>query len=155
MNFWLMKSEPESYSVDRLEREGKTFWDGVRNYQARNFMMNDMKKGDKVLFYHSNTAEPAVVGLAEVCAEKSVPDHTAWEKGGRYYDPKSTPERPIWFMTEIKFTEKFARPVTLREIKAIPELSSMKLVQKGQRLSVQPVDEKDYRLIVSIAHGGS
>lgn len=151
MNCWLMKSEPESFSIERLEKEGKTFWDGVRNYQARNFMMNDMKKGDKVLFYHSNTAEPAVVGLAEVCTEKSVPDHTAWEKGGKYYDPKSSPERPIWFMTEIKFVEKFPIPVTLKEIKAMPELSGMKLVQKGQRLSVQPVTKQEFNIILSAA----
>lgn len=146
-----MKSEPESFSIGRLEREGSTFWDGVRNYQARNFMMNEMKKGDKVLFYHSNTLEPGVVGLAEICAEKSVPDHTAWEKGGKYYDPKSTPERPIWFMTEVKYIKTFARTVTLREIKATPELSEMKLVQKGQRLSIQPVNEKEYNKILSLA----
>ncbi len=151
MKYWLMKSEPESYSIDRLAKEGKTFWEGVRNYQARNFMMNEMKKGDKVLFYHSNTAEPAVVGLAEVCAGESVPDFTAWDKSSRYYDPKSPQEKPRWFMTEVRFIKKLGKPVTLKDIKMMPGLEGMKLVQKGMRLSVQPVSAEEYAIILEMA----
>jgi predicted RNA-binding protein with PUA-like domain len=148
--YWLVKSEPESYSIDRFKKEGTTFWEGVRNYQARNFMKNGMKKGDSVLFYHSNTAEPAVAGLAEVCGE-AVPDFTSWDETSRYFDPKSTERKPRWFMTELKFVEKFKEPVTLKEIKNTPELSGMKLVQKGMRLSVQPVAEDEFRKILEMA----
>jgi predicted RNA-binding protein with PUA-like domain len=151
MKYWLMKSEPESYSIDRLAKEGKTFWEGVRNYQARNFMMNEMKKGDKVLFYHSNTEEPSVVGLVEICAENAVPDFTSWDKNSRYYDAKSPQEKPRWFMTEVSFVKKFTQPVTLKEIKNMPGLEGMRLVQKGMRLSVQPVTAEEYNIILEMA----
>jgi predicted RNA-binding protein with PUA-like domain len=128
-----MKSEPTSFSFEDLKKsENKTtHWDGVRNYQARNFMMKDMKIGDEVLFYHSNCDVPGVVGLAYVSSEP-YPDFTAFDKNSKYYDPKSTPEKPRWFMVDITWKADFKRIVSLKEIKSIPELSSMKLVQKGQ-----------------------
>jgi predicted RNA-binding protein with PUA-like domain len=144
-----MKSEPNAYSFDDLKKEKVTHWDGIRNYQARNFMMKDMEIGDKVLFYHSNCKEPAVVGLAEV-ASSAYPDHTAFDKNSKYYDPKSSPEKPRWFMVDVKFLKEFNRPVTLKEIKSIPELSNMPLVQKGQRLSIQPVKKDEFDLIVNL-----
>lgn len=151
MNYWLMKTEPTAFSFDDLKNsENKTtHWDGVRNYQARNFMMKDMKIGDEVLFYHSNCKVPGVVGLAYVSSE-AYPDFTAWDENSKYYDPKSTPDKPRWFMVDITWKADFKRIVSLQEIKSIPELSSMKLVQKGQRLSIQPVTKEEYDIIVKL-----
>jgi predicted RNA-binding protein with PUA-like domain len=150
MRYWLMKSEPGCFSIDTLKENGTTSWDGVRNYQARNFMMNDMSVGDKVFFYHSNTEVPAVVGLAEVCKE-AYPDTTALDRDNMHYDPKATPEKPIWCMVDVKFLRKFEKPVTLREIKDMPELSGMKLVKGGMRLSVQPVTEEEFFCVMAMA----
>lgn len=151
MRYWLMKSEPESFSIDRLASmpEQTTPWDGVRNYQARNFMRDEMKEGDLVLFYHSNCDEPGVVGIAEI---KGVPypDVTQFDAKSRYFDPKSSPENPRWVLVDVKFVRKLKRTVSLREIKADERLKNMVLVQKGSRLSVQPVTKEEFELITGM-----
>lgn len=151
--FWLMKSEPEVFSIDDLaNRPGQTTsWDGVRNYQARNFMRDEMKLGDRVLFYHSNCKVPGVVGIAEVCSSTPHPDKTQFDPHSEYFDPKATPENPRWMLVDVKFIEKFPRTVSLREIKDDPELSKMKVAQRGQRLSVQPVEKCHYDEILKRA----
>ncbi len=150
--FWLMKSEPEAYSIDDLQRDKKECWDGIRNYQARNFMMKEMKVGDKVLFYHSNAKPPGVVGLAEVCKE-AYPDHTAWDTESKYYDPRSTKEKPLWYMVDLAFVEKFPRIISLTELKENPLLSDMMVIKKGMRLSIQPVKEEEFFAVCSMASG--
>jgi predicted RNA-binding protein with PUA-like domain len=143
-----MKSEPYVYSIDDLERDGTTYWDGVRNYQARNLMRDRMKVGDHVLYYHSNVKPPGVAGLARVVKE-AYPDHTSWDTGSKYFDPKSTPEAPRWFMVDIAFEEKFPQIVTLDRIKSETALQEMVLVKRS-RLSVQPVEAEEFSLIVKI-----
>ncbi|MCB1111798.1 MAG: EVE domain-containing protein [Chlamydiales bacterium] len=147
MRYWLMKSEPETYSIDDLKREGVSSWDGVRNYQARNFMRDEMRVGDRVLFYHSNARPPGVVGVAEVCSTP-YPDHTARDKKSPYFDVKATEENPIWMMVDIKFVKKFSEMVSLDEMRQMPEVQDMILLKKGQRLSVQPIEKKHYTAIV-------
>ncbi len=132
-------------------KEKKTLWTGVRNYQARNFMMNDMKPGDQVLFYHSNAEPSGVVGLAKVCG-KAVPDPTAQDKKSDSFDPKATKEKPIWFCVEIEFAAKFTKMLSLEELKADKKLSELLVVKRGQRLSVQPVTEKDFKHIMKLIH---
>ncbi len=146
-SFWLMKSEPDEYSIDDLERDGRGEWDGVRNYQARNFMRDQMHVGDLVLFYHSNTSPPGVVGVARVCRE-SYPDPTQFEPGHKHEDPKSKPESPRWVMVDVEFVEKFPRTLTLEELKAAGELEGMPVRQRGQRLSVQPVEKEHFRWVL-------
>ena len=150
-NYWLVKSEPGCYSIDTLENEPDqiTSWDGVRNYQARNFMRDGMKLGDKVLFYHSVT-NPSVVGVCEVVRE-SYPDHTAWNPEDDHFDPKSTVDNPRWFMVDVKFVEKFPRALTLKELRQTPGLEGMELLKKGSRLSVMPVDKKEFDIICNLA----
>jgi len=150
MKYWLMKSEPDVFGIDDLKKVKKEPWDGVRNYQARNFMRDEMKKGDKVLFYHSNTKVPGVVGIMEV-SEEAFPDHTSWEKKSKYYDPKSTEENPRWFMVEVKYVSKFPRTVSLQEMKDMKPLSEMKILQKGNRLSITPVTKKEFDHIVKVS----
>ena len=150
MKYWLMKSEPETYSIDDLKRNKIDHWDGVRNYQARNFMRDEMKKGDGVLFYHSNCAIPAVVGRAEVWQE-GYPDHTAFDPKSRYFDPKSSPDKPRWVMVDIKFRKKFVHPVSLEMMKSKKELKEMKVVQKGNRLSISPVTPSEFQYILKMA----
>ncbi|WP_277656821.1 EVE domain-containing protein [Seleniivibrio woodruffii] len=152
MRYWLMKSEPGCFSVDDLAArpDSTTPWDGVRNYQARNFMRDDMKAGDRVLFYHSNCEEPGVAGLAEIACE-AYADYTAFNPAEKHYDPKSVPEKPVWMMVDVKLVDKFDRVVTLKEIKADDRLSGMELVRKGSRLSVQPVSENEYKTILRMA----
>lgn len=152
MKYWLMKTEPGCFSIDHLMAlpEQTTSWDGVRNYQARNFMRDEMAIGDMVLFYHSLT-NPGIVGTAEV-ARESYPDHTAFNQEGRHYDPKSTPEKPLWFMVDIRFVEKFAHPVSLASLRGIKGLERMELLRKGSRLSVQPVRREEYEIVLRIAN---
>lgn len=145
-----MKSEPLTYSIKDLKREKIAFWDGVRNYQARNFMMRDMKSGDLVLFYHSNTKPPGVAGIAEV-ASKAKPDPTAWDKASPYYDPKSRPDLPRWFAVDVKFREMFDTMVSLDELRLDPLLKDMLVLKKGQRLSIMPVKEKHFKKVQSLA----
>jgi predicted RNA-binding protein with PUA-like domain len=150
MNYWLMKSEPESFCIaDLKSRPKKTeSWDGVRNYQARNFM-RAMKKGDLALFYHSSCDVPGVYGIIEI-ARAAYPDHTAWDPENHHYDPKSTPERPLWDMVDVRFQREFKRPVTLSAIKAQAVLKNMRLVQRGSRLSVMPVSAKEWNTILKL-----
>lgn len=149
---WLMKSEPGVYSIDNLQKEGKTCWDGIRNYQARNFMRDDMCVGDRVLFYHSNADEVGVAGIAEVCAT-AYPDFTSWDPRSRYFDPKSTEQEPRWFMVDVAFVEKFAQVVSLARIREVPELQEM-LLLKRSRLSIQPVSSEEFEMILSMGRGG-
>lgn len=144
--YWLMKSEPGAYSIDDLKREGKTSWDGVRNYQARNFMRDDMEVGDRVLFYHSNAEPSGVAGIAMV-SKKAHPDTSALNSKDKHYDPKSTKENPIWMMVEIKFVEKFSRIIPLPELRANPRLKGLLLLRPGQRLSVMPVEKSHFEII--------
>lgn len=144
--YWLLKSEPESYSIDQFAKDRKSLWTGVRNYQARNFMMDVMKPGEKFLFYHSNAEPSAVVGLGEI-ARVNVPDPSALDKKSDYYDPKSSKDHPIWFCAEVKFIKKFASPLSLDSLREHKELASMVLLQRGSRLSVQPVTKAEYEFI--------
>ena len=149
--YWLMKSEPGEYSLEDLkqQKDQTDHWDGVRNYQARNFMRDDMQVGDGVLFYHSGK-KPQVVGTARI-VRPGYPDHTAWDPDSRHYDPKSSPENPIWFMVDIRFESEFKRPLPLKELRATPGLKDMILLRRGNRLSVMPVSPQDYALIVELA----
>jgi predicted RNA-binding protein with PUA-like domain len=148
--YWLMKSEPNAYSIDDLVKDKKTYWDGVRNYQARNFMRDDMRKGDKVLFYHSNTKPPAVVGICEIVKE-GYPDFTAFDPEAKHFDPKSKEDKPTWIMVDIKIIKKLNRPVALEEIKENSKLQKMRLVQKGNRLSVMPVEKNEFEEIIKMS----
>ena len=149
MNYWLFKSEPSSYSIDDLAKDKQTCWDGVRNYQARNFIRDAMKKGDKVLFYHSNTDPMAVVGVCEIVKE-AYADYTAFDPDSHYYDPKSKKDNPAWMMVDIKFLKKLKNPVTLASMKDNPKLKNFRLLQRGNRLSVFPVDKSEFDEILSM-----
>jgi len=153
--YWLMKSEPGEYSIQDLEESegGIDYWDGVRNYQARNFMRDDMKIGDRVLFYHSGK-KPAVVGTAKVVAT-GYPDHTAWDPQSNHFDKRSTPENPVWFMVDIQFESEFYRPLPLKELRQISGLENMMLLRKGMRLSIQPVTRKEFDIVVKAGKGKS
>ena len=152
MNYWLIKSEPDAFSIDDLEKcpGGKDHWDGIRNYQARNFMRDDMKVGDRILFYHSNCKPPGVVGIAEVASE-AYPDHTAFDPNGKYFDAKSDPDNPRWLMVDIRFVQKLDRMITLEEIKSHAErLEGFPLVRRGNRLSIMPVSGDHWDFILSL-----
>lgn len=151
MNHWLVKSEPDVFSIDDLANapDQTTCWDGVRNYQARNFLRDSMKLGDRVLFYHSNCDPMAVVGWCEVVKE-GYRDSSAFDPDSKYFDPASTPENPVWIMVDIKLKEKFPRQVTLQEIKDNPALDGILLTKRGNRLSVFPVSEEHFNEIVEM-----
>jgi predicted RNA-binding protein with PUA-like domain len=144
---WLAKSEPGSYSIDDLARDGTTRWDGVRNYQARNFLRDGMKKGDLVLVYHSNAEPSGVAGLARV-AREGYPDPTAFDRRSKYYDPDSERDRPSWFCVDLEIVEKLARLVPLAELKSHPGLRGMLVTKRGTRLSVQPVERTHFDIVV-------
>jgi predicted RNA-binding protein with PUA-like domain len=146
---WLMKSEPSVYSIDDLKRDGSTCWEGVRNFQARNLLRDQMKVGDLVLFYHSNAEPSGVAGISRVI-RTGYPDFTAWDKKDIHYDPKSSKENPTWYMVDIGFEEKFKHFVTLEELKADHRFEGMKVVQRGCRLSVQPVESKHFERVCSM-----
>jgi len=147
--YWLVKCEPEAYSIDDLERDGVASWEGVRNFQARNTLRDDMKVGDGVLFYASNAEPSGVTGVAEV-AREGYPDSFAFKKGHKYFDPKSDPENPTWYMVDIRFVEKFPGIIPLAELKAAKGLEKMVVVQKGSRLSVQPVTQKEHEIVLKL-----
>ena len=149
MAFWLMKSEPYDYSIDDLKRDKREPWDGIRNYQARNMMRDDMRVGDKVFFYHSNCKEPGVVGIMKV-ASKPYPDPTQFDPDAKYYDAKSDPDNPRWILVDVAYVKKLKRTITLTEIKAHPELSDMILTRKGNRLSIMPVTEEEWEIILGM-----
>jgi predicted RNA-binding protein with PUA-like domain len=150
----LFKSEPESFSIDDLAAapHQTTCWDGVRNYQARNSLRDDVKPGDRVLFYHSSADPPAIVGAAVVVRE-GYPDNTAWQKASHHFDLKSTPEKPIWYMVDIRFESKFDEPLPLATLRDVPALAKMELLRKGSRLSVQPVTKAEFDAVLKLAVG--
>lgn len=150
MNYWLMKSEPDAYSIDDLRNQpGKCdHWDGVRNYQARNFMRDDMRIGDRAFFYHSACKEPAIVGMMEIISDP-YPDFTALDPESNYFDPKSSEQNNRWVMVDVKFIKKFRNPLSLRAMKQIPKLEGMRLLQRGNRLSIMPVTQKEWQIVVS------
>ena len=151
MNYWLFKTEPNEFSIDDLakKRTKTEHWDGVRNYQARNFMRDEMKIGDKAFFYHSNCEEPGIVGIVTI-ASKAYPDHTAFDKKDKHFDPRSDPDKPRWIMVDVKMARKLKRTISLKELKEKSALKNMRLVQRGNRLSVMPVEKKHWDVILKI-----
>ena len=144
--YWLMKCEPEAYTIEDLERDGTTTWEGVRNFQARNSMRDDMKKGDGVLFYASNAEPSGVSGVAEI-SKPGYPDPYAFQEGHKYHDPKSDPDNPTWYMVDIRFVERFPEVIPLSTLKETPGLEKMVVNQKGSRLSVQPVTKEEFEIV--------
>ena len=150
---WLFKSEPSAFSITDLRGRGQQteHWDGVRNFQARNFMRDEMRPGDLGFFYHSGCAEPAVVGTVEI-VRSGYPDFTAFDPTHPHYDPKSMPQRPLWYMVDVRFGEEFRNPVTLQELKTHSALHGMRLLARGNRLSVMPVNQREWDYILRLAH---
>jgi predicted RNA-binding protein with PUA-like domain len=148
--YWLLKSEPITYSIDHLQSDRTSPWEGIRNYQARNFMTTAMQVGDLGIFYHSNCKPPGAAGICRV-SKPAFPDHFAWDRSSAYFDPASTSDKPRWFMVEVEFVIKFERLVSLAEMRADPKLEGMVLLQKGQRLSIQPLTLKYFQRICSLA----
>ncbi len=148
-NYWLMKNEPETFSIDDLKREKKTIWDGIRNYQARNYM-REMRPGDLMLFYHSSADPSGVAGVGKILA-KSMPDESQFNKKSDYYDPKATKAKPIWDAIAVGFVKKLPRIVTLTELKEDTRFKDMKVVQKGNRLSITPVSEAHFQAILELS----
>ncbi|MFS4460582.1 EVE domain-containing protein [Bdellovibrio sp. HCB2-146] len=146
MKYWLMKSEPDVFSLDQLKKDKTTWWEGVRNYQARNFMMKDMQVGDLVLFYHSNAEPSGVAGLARV-SHAAAPDKAQFDKKSEYFDPKATKEKPIWFCVEVEYVDTFKHFISLADLREAKGVSDMLVLQKGSRLSVQPVDKKHFDIV--------
>jgi len=149
MAHWLMKSEPDVYSIDDLAKDGREMWDSIRNYQARNMMRDDMRIGDEVFFYHSNCKEPGIVGIMKVASEP-YPDPVQFNKKSRYYDEKSSKDNPRWILVDVAFVRKLSRNITLTEIKAEKSLEDMILTRRGNRLSIMPVDKKHWKKILSL-----
>ena len=154
--YWLVKSEAYCFSWDDLWKSPKrtTFWDGVRNYQARNMLRDDFRKGDLVFFYHSNSDPNEIVGVAEVVRE-AYPDHTAFDPKEQHFDPKSDPEKPTWYMVDLRAKERFKHPLTLTELRKVPGLEKMELLRKGSRLSVQPVSRKAWEIVYELGMADS
>src|SRR3954447_275580 len=149
MKYWLMKCEPSAYTIEKLARDGTTSWEGVRNYQARNFIRDEMKKGDRVLFYASNADPSGVTGVAEISRE-AYPDQFARKKGSKYYDEKATAENPIWYMVDIGYVETFPHIVPLDTLKSMKGLEEMVVTKKGSRLSIQPVTKSEFDIVVKL-----
>ena len=151
MNYWLMKSEPDVYGIDHLKAANKKTdtWDGVRNYQVRNMMRDDMKKGDLAFFYHSNCKEPGIAGIMIIVRE-GYPDYTALDPNEKYYDPKSDPDNPRWYMVDVRYVRKLKRVITLTELKTHPELEDLPLIRRGNRLSVMPLSEQHWNFILKL-----
>ena len=147
--FWLFKSEPSAYSYDDLVRDGVGEWDGVRNFQVRNWLKDDIKVGDRVLFYHSSTTPPGVVGLAKVVKD-GYPDHTAWDPTSEHPDPRSIPERPLWYMVDLAPDQKLDRMVPLDELRTVPALRDMLILKRGNRFSITPVTQEEFETIVEL-----
>jgi predicted RNA-binding protein with PUA-like domain len=151
MAYWLMKSEPDTYSIDDLAAKTPAMWEGCRNWTVRNFMREDIKKGDLAFFYHSSCEPPGVVGVMEVVSEEAYPDPTQFDPKSDYYDAKSTKEKPRWLVVDVKFLKKWDRMVTLKEMRENPALEGMLLLRRGQRLSVMPVSEKEWKIVHEMA----
>jgi len=150
--FWLMKCEPAAYTIDDLARDGRTSWEGVRNYQARNFMRDDMQVGDAVLFYASNADPSGVTGLAEI-VRAGYPDTFSWRKGHKYFDETSTQAKPVWYMVDLGFVARFPEIVSLDTLKRTKGLESMMVTQKGSRLSVQPATKREFEIVSKLGRG--
>lgn len=152
MNYWLFKSEPDAFSIDDLKamKGKKDHWDGIRNYQARNLMRDEMKKGDLGFFYHSSCKVPGIVGIVEIVRE-AYPDYTALDPESKYYDPKSRADEPRWVMVDVKFRQKFDEVLSLTALRQVDALSDMVLLRKGSRLSIQPVSEAQWQTILELA----
>ncbi len=144
--YWLMKSEADCYSIDDLKHDKQTCWDGVRNYQARNFMRDDMNVGDLVLYYHSNANPPGVAGIAKIC-KTAYPDHTALDPDDQHYDPKASEDNPVWMMVDVEFVEAFDELVPLSKLRETDTLDGMLLLKRGQRLSVMPVEPQHFKIV--------
>ncbi len=149
MNYWLMKSEPDTYSIEDLKRAKVDHWDGVRNYQARNMMRDQMRKGDLVFFYHSNCESPGIVGIMMIQKE-GYPDHTAFDSSSKYFDPKSTPEAPRWYMVDVKYRRTLKRNITLHELKNTKGLGDFALTRRGNRLSIMAVSSAQWQRILEL-----
>jgi predicted RNA-binding protein with PUA-like domain len=149
MRYWLLKSEPDTFSIDDLKRKGSEHWDGVRNYQARNMMRDEMKKGDLALFYHSSCKEPGVVGIMTV-AKEAYPDNSAHNPESPYYDPKSTTDAPRWFMVDMQFKRKTKQLISLEALKKLPGLADCPLIKRGNRLSIMPLSKQQWDIILSL-----
>ena len=149
MTYWLMKSEPDAYSIDDLKRDKREPWDGIRNYQARNMMRDDMQVGDQAFFYHSNCKEPGIVGIMKV-ASAPYPDPTQFDKRSKYYDPKSTPDEPRWMLVDVAYVRKLKRTITLAEIRETKGLDGLLLTRKGNRLSIMPIARKHWDKLLSL-----
>lgn len=143
---WLMKSEPDVYSIQHLKKDGTTLWTGVRNYQARNFMMKDMQVGDVVVFYHSNAEPPGIAGLGRI-SKAAVPDPSQFDKKSEYFDPKATKEKPNWYCVEVQFQSVFKNYISLDQLRSEKSLASLLVLKKGQRLSIQPVTDQEFKII--------
>ena len=154
MNYWLMKSEPDVFGIEHLKARPRrtAHWDGVRNYQARNMLRDEMLAGDLAFFYHSSCAEPGIAGIVEV-ARAGYPDFTALDRDNIHYDPKSSADKPIWYMVDVRFKRQFPRVITLQELKQYKQLRGMRLLQRGTRLSIMPVTAKECDFIVKLAGG--
>lgn len=149
MAYWLMKSEPHAFSIDDLKKVRRQSWDGVRNYQARNMMRDDMRKGDLAFFYHSNCKEPGIVGIMKICRE-AYPDTIEFGRKGKRVKPNKDPDNPTWFMVDVQYQRKLKRPIPLQELKSHAALADMPLVRKGNRLSVMPVSETEWEFILGL-----
>jgi predicted RNA-binding protein with PUA-like domain len=149
MKHWLMKSEPDTFSIDDLKRKKREAWDGVRNYQARNFMRDEMRPGDPVFFYHSNCAEPGIAGVAEVASD-AYPDPSQFDPKSKYFDPGASRDNPRWMLVDVKFVRKLKRVITLDELKNHTAIADMRLLRKGNRLSVMPVEAPEWRYILEL-----
>lgn len=149
MAYWLMKSEPDAYSIDDLERDGTEPWDGIRNYQVRNMIRDDMQVGDEALFYHSSCKVPGVVGVMRIVSE-AYPDPTQFDANSKYFDARSNPDEPRWLLRDVEFIRKLSRPITLKELKAHPDLAEFQLNKRGNRLSIFPVGKAEWDLILSL-----
>ncbi len=150
--YWLFKSEPTTYSFDDLVADGVAEWDGVRNFQVRNWLRNDIKPGDKLLFWHSSTKPIGVVGTAAV-VKGGYPDHTAWDPDSDHPDPKSTPQKPIWYMVDIQAELRFGEMVTADQMRTVPELANMMVLKRGNRFSISPVTAEEYATVVRLGSG--
>jgi predicted RNA-binding protein with PUA-like domain len=149
MQYWLMKSEPDTYSIDDLQSFGVDHWDGIRNYQVRNFFRDQMQVGEQAFFYHSNCKEPGIVGTMEIVS-KAYPDHTAFDPSEKYFDSKSDPENPRWLMVDVRYIRHLDRMITLGELRQQKQIADMKLLQRGNRLSVLPLSKMEWQYILDM-----
>ena len=149
MQYWLMKSEPDTYSIDDLQSFGVDHWDGIRNYQVRNFFRDQMQVGDQAFFYHSNCKQPGIVGTMEIVS-KAYPDHTAFDPSEKYFDSKSDPENPRWLMVDVRYIRHLDRMIMLGELRQQKQIADMKLLQRGNRLSVLPLSKMEWQYILEM-----